>query len=79
MESIKTVSDAYDALLSRLETQVEDFLNELKAAKVFKNRIDYTRLRQKIQAAVNKGGATVPDELVRELNDEILTTWVNGR
>ncbi len=84
MESIKTVSDAYDALLSRLaaqcgQTQVEDFLNELKAAKVFKNRIDYTRLRQKIQAAVNKGGAIVPDELVRELNDDILTNWVNGR
>ena len=37
------------------------------------------RLRQKIQKAVNKGGATVPDELVRELNDDILTKWVNGR
>lgn len=84
MENIETVADAYDALFSRLvaqcgQTQVEGFLDELKAAKVFKDRKYYTRLRQRIQEAVSKGGATVPDELVRELDDDILTTWVNGR
>ncbi len=76
MSEIKTVSDAFDVLVARLinqsdQTQIAAFLEELKEAKVFEDRINYTRLRKKIQAVAAKAGVTVSDDLVKELDDEI--------
>ena len=76
MSEIKTVSDAYDVLVARLisqsdHTQIAAFLDELKEAKVFKDRKSYTRLKNKIQEVAAKAGVTVSDELVKELDDEI--------
>lgn len=76
MSEIKTVSDAFDVLVARLinqsdQTQIATFLEELKEAKVFEDRINYTRLRKKIQAVAAKAGVTVSDDLVKELDDEI--------
>jgi hypothetical protein len=76
MNDIKTVSDAFDVLVARLinndsQTQIEDFMKELKEAKVFEDRKGYSRLKKKIQDVSTKAGITVSDELIKELNDEI--------
>ena len=76
MSEIKTVSDAFDVFVARLinksdQTQIAAFLEELKEAKVFEDRKNYTRLKKKIQEVATKAGVTVPDELMKELDDEI--------
>lgn len=76
MSEIKTVGDAFEVLMARLigqadQNQISAFLEELKEAKVFPNRNSYTRLRKKIQQTAAKVGATVPDELIKELDDEV--------
>ena len=76
MSNIKTVSDAYDVLVAILisqsdQTQITAFLEDMKEAKVFKDRKNYTRLKKKIQEATNKASVTTSDELIRELDDEI--------
>lgn len=76
MSEIKTVSDAFDMLVARLingsdQTQITAFVEELKEAKVFEDRKNYTRLKRKIQEVATKAGVTTSDELIRELDDEI--------
>ena len=76
MSKIKTVSDAFDVLVARLinqsdQTQIAAFLEELKETRVFEDRKSYTRLKKKIQEVAAKAGATVSDELMKELDDEI--------
>lgn len=76
MNEIKTVSDAFDVLVARLinlsdQTQIAAFLEELKEAKVFEDRKNYTRLKKKIQEVTKKAGVTVSDELIKELDDDI--------
>ena len=75
MNEIKTVTDAFDVLVARLisqsdKTQIEAFLEEIKRADVFKNRVDYTRLKQKIERVLNKANFTTSDELLKELDDD---------
>ena len=75
MGEIKTVSDAFDVLVARLisqsdKTQIQAFLEEIKRADVFKNRVDYTRLRQKIEKVVNKANISTSDKLIKELDDD---------
>lgn len=77
MNEIKTVSDAFSLLVAKLisqsdQSQIAEFLEDLKEAKVFEDRKNYTRLRKKIQEVASKGKATVTDELIRELDDEIM-------
>lgn len=76
MSGIKTVQDAYDTFVARLlaesgEGQITAFMDELKGAKVFDDRNNYTRLKRKIQKIAAKAGSSVPDELSKELDDEI--------
>lgn len=76
MCDIQTVSDAYSVFVARLmsgtnKDVVEDFMVELKNSKVFKNRSDYNRLKNKIRDVSNKAGLVVSDELVRELDDAV--------
>ena len=78
MGEIKSVSDAFDVFVGLLIDQTEQsqdkvtaFLEELKEAKVFADRINYTRLKQRIERAANKAHLTMTDEMVRELDDEI--------
>lgn len=79
MSEIKSVSDAFDYFVGQLMRQtgqsqdkVDNFLDELKGADVFKNRVSYTRLKQRIGRAVNKASLTTSDELVKELDDEFI-------
>ena len=76
MSEIKTVSDAFDVFVARLinksaQTQIAAFVEELKEAKVFEDRKNYTRLKKKIQEVATKASVTVSDELMKELDDEI--------
>ena len=76
MCEVQTVSDAYNVFVARLlagtnKSVVEDFLQELKGSKVFRNRSDYSRLKNKIRDVSNKAGLVVSDELVKELDDAV--------
>lgn len=76
MCDIQTVSDAYSVFVARLlagtnKSVVEDFLQELKGSKVFRNRSDYNRLKNKIRDVSTKAGLVVSDELVKELDDAV--------
>jgi hypothetical protein len=76
MDSIKTVSDAFDVLVAKLisqseQTQIAGFMEELREAKVFDDRNCYYRLKKKINEIAAKAGTAVPDELIKELDDEI--------
>lgn len=76
MSEIKTVQDAFDTFVARLmadggEGQITAFMDELKEANVFDDRKYYTRLKEKIQKIAAKAGSSVPDELSKELDDEI--------
>ena len=53
------------------EGQITAFMDELREAKVFDDRKYYTRLKDKIQKIAAKAGSNVPDELSKELDDEI--------
>ena len=76
MSEIKTVSDAFNVLVARLisqsdQSQIRDFLDELKEAGVFGDRKNYTRLKKKINEVATKANITISDELIKELDNEI--------
>lgn len=76
MDKIKTVSDAFNVFVARLvsqtgQIQVDGFLEELKAAGVFDDRKNYSRLKKRIQDATTKANISESDELVQELDNEI--------
>ena len=59
MNEIKTVSDAFNVLVARLinqsdQTQIVEFIEELKEARIFEDRKNYTRLKKKIQELLQK-------------------------
>ena len=76
MNEIRTPTDAFNVFVARLisqtdQNQISDFLSELKQAGVFKDRKNYSRLKEKIQEVANKANITISDELIRELDNEI--------
>lgn len=76
MNEIKTVKDAQEAFMALLisqtdQEQIREFIDDLKGAKVFDDRKNYTRLKNKLQEISNKAGVTVPDDLINELDNEI--------
>ena len=76
MDEIKTVSDAFYVFVARLmtqsdPTQITDFLEELKDAKVFDDRKCYSRLKKKIQDVSTKAVLKISNELIKELDDDI--------
>lgn len=76
MSKIRTVSDARDVFFVRLinqggETQIADFLEELKLEKVFNDRKSYTRLKDRLLEVAAKASVTTSDELTKELDDAI--------
>ena len=76
MNEIRTPTDAFNVLVARLisqtdQSQISAFLDELKQAGVFKDRKNYSRLKEKIQDVATKANITISDELIRELDNEI--------
>lgn len=81
MSEIKTVSDAYDALVAKLINQadpseIESYLKTLRDNKVFKEPAYYTRLKRKLLAVSSKAEITERSELIRELDNEIKNTSI---
>lgn len=76
MSEIKTVSDAFNTFVALLinqsnSDQINGFVDELKAAKVFGDRKCYTRLKKKILDISQKANLVLSDEDIQELDDEI--------
>ena len=76
MEQIKTVTDALEVLFAKLISQsnqeeINGFLEDLKQAQVFNDAKYYSRLKTRLRDIQSKGGAVVPDSLIKELDDEI--------
>ena len=76
MNEIKTVKDAQEALMALLisqsdQVQITAFLSGLKEARVFDDRKNYTRLKNKIKEISNKADFTVTDDFIKELDNEI--------
>ena len=76
MEQIKTVTDALDVLFAKLISQsspedINGFLEDLRQAKVFNDAKYYSRLKTRLKEIQSKGGAVIPNELIKELDDEI--------
>ncbi len=76
MSNIKTVKDAKEVLMALLinqsdQEQIKAYFDALKEAKVFEDRKNYTRLKNKIKEISNKAGYVVPDDLIKELDNEI--------
>ena len=76
MTEIKTVTDAYDVLVARLlaqsdQSQVANFLDELKASGALTDAKSLYRLKKKIQEVSAKANITETDELIKELDNEI--------
>ncbi len=76
MAGIKSVGDAFDFFVGKLIAQtgqsqdtINGFLEELKDAKTFKDRVSYTRLKQRIERAALKTTIAKGDELITELDD----------
>lgn len=74
MKDIKTVSDAYNLLVSQMISQlgadqIDAYLAELKQAGVFEDRKNYSRLKSKIAKVATSSNED--DCLIRELDDEI--------
>ena len=73
---IKTPTDAYDVFVARLmgdapQDQICSYIEELKRDNVFADAKYYNRLNDRLQDVVQKKGAIVPDELIKELDAEI--------
>ena len=76
MEQIRNVTDALEVLFAKLISQsspeeISGFLADLKQAQVFKDAKYYSRLKTRLKEIQSKGGAVIPNELIKELDDEI--------
>jgi hypothetical protein len=76
MSNIKTPKDAQEALMALLisqsdQEQIKAFMEDLKQAKVFDDRKNYTRFKKKIDYITNKPGITAQDDLIKELDNEV--------
>lgn len=76
MTEIRTVTDAYDVFVARLlaqssQSQVTEFINELKASGALKDSQSIWRLKKKITEVASKANITETDELIKELDNEI--------
>lgn len=76
MSEIKTVTDAKNVFFAQLmakstKDDVGDFIEELRAAHVFSDRKNYTRLKKQLEKISDKAGIAKDDELIKELDNAI--------
>lgn len=75
-ESIKSVGDGVEVLLSRLIRQsgvevIDSYIDELKSMNAFAERANYSRLRKKLTAITGKT-FTGDDALIREMENGVM-------
>lgn len=74
MNEIKTDKDAFEMFFAQRindPKEIADYIEELKRAKVFKDRKYYTRLKQRLEKIANKANFVETDEDIRELDDAV--------
>ena len=76
-ESIKSVGDGIDALLSRLIRKsgievIDSYIEELKSQHTFTDRANYSRLRCKLTTIANKTPKYYDDALIIEMENGIM-------
>lgn len=76
---IKTVGDAYSMLFAKFLNEsgtnaIAQYVAELRAARVFKNKSDYTRLANRLRETKAMAHAAGTLELVGELDEYVLDT-----
>lgn len=76
-ESIKSVGDGVEALLSRFIRQsgvevIDSYIDELKSQQTFADRANYSRLRSKLTTIANKTSKEDDDALVREMENGVI-------
>ena len=82
MTEIKTQKDAFEVFFARLinhsggREQINEFVAELKRAKVFSDRSQYSHLKRKLEEVSSKAKVTETNELIKELNDQILNVGI---
>lgn len=75
MNEIKKVTDAIDVFVAEninpnYKDKITPFIEELKRADVFKDRVSYTRLKRQLELIGSKSNFTISDELIKELDDD---------
>ena len=85
MESIKTPKDAVDGFLGLMlakagqgQQEIDAYINELKANGIFKDRVNYKRVKDALYKAASKAKLSSKDELVAELDDCFINLKANG-
>ena len=85
MSEIKTPRDAVYGFLGLMFSragkgmqEIECYLDELKANGIFKDRVNYRRVKDAILSATSKVGLSEKDELVAELDDAFTNLKANG-
>lgn len=84
MAEIKNPRDAVDGFLGLMLAKVggvqeiDTYIEELRANKVFADRIYYTRTRDALYKAASKAKLSQKDELVAELDDAFINLKANG-
>lgn len=80
MERIKTPKDAVDGFVGLLLAEVgrgpqriDEYIEELKAQRIFAERTSLKRVKDALAKALNKAKLSEKDELVAELDDQFLT------
>lgn len=76
-ESIKSVGDGVEALLSRFIRQsgvevIDSYIEELKSQQTFADRANYSRLRSKLTTIANKTSKDDDDSLVRKMENGVI-------
>lgn len=85
MDAIRSPKDAVDAFIGLMlakagqgQQEIDAYINELKANGIFKDRVNYKRVKDALYKAASKAKLSAKDELVAELDDCFLNLKANG-
>lgn len=85
MDAIRSPKDAVDAFIGLMlakadqgQQEIDAYISELKANGIFKDRVNYKRVKDALYKAASKAKLSSKDELVAELDDCFINLKANG-
>ena len=85
MDAIRSPKDAVDAFIGLMlakadqgQQEIDAYISELKANGIFKDRVNYKRVKDALYKAASKAKLSQKDELVAELDDAFINLKANG-
>ena len=85
MDAIRSPKDAVGAFIGLMlakagqgQQEIDAYINELKANGIFKDRVNYKRVKDALYKAASKAKLSQKDELVAELDDAFINLKANG-